>query len=90
MGFDGSLLGHLVRGYDSVLFSVLRLVSRYFFSVIGLEAFHRERASAQVVETYDILEYGCNLGYEDFRCSLLMTFQITTSNNWNDIMNAVK
>ncbi|XP_065845102.1 sodium channel protein type 7 subunit alpha-like isoform X2 [Oscarella lobularis] len=68
--------------------TVLYLVTLYFFSVIGLEAFHRERASAQVVETYDILEYGCNLGYEDFRCSLLMTFQITTSNNWNDIMNA--
>lgn len=32
------------------------------------------------------VEYGCGVGFETFGCSLLIVFQIVTTNDWHEIM----
>eukprot|EP00118_Oscarella_pearsei_P004455 m.19116 g.19116 ORF g.19116 m.19116 type:complete len:1269 (+) comp27790_c0_seq3:144-3950(+) len=69
--------------------TILYLIALYVFSVIGMESFYETKAVVDVQKNYQYFKYDCDLGFKDFRCALLMTFQITTSNNWNEIMNGV-
>ena len=64
-------------------------VCRYFYAVIGMEAFHGFdiQPSSQYADHF---QYNCGIGFTNFRCSLLIVFQIVGGNNWNDIMNSVR
>ena len=62
--------------------------NRYFYAVIGMEAFHEHEITLDT-PTADHFLYNCGLGFIDFRCSLYMLFQLLTTSNWHDIMNTV-
>ncbi|XP_062498829.1 two pore calcium channel protein 1-like isoform X2 [Corticium candelabrum] len=67
---------------------ILYLIVLFMFGVIGMEAFHNVDPHETVVNEYVHYNYQCKLGFIDFRCSLLMVFQLTTSSNWHELMNA--
>ncbi len=53
-----------------------------------MESFHYLRITTNTPDA-NHLQYGCGLGFENFKCSLLMVFQILTTSNWHEIMNTV-
>ncbi|XP_065898997.1 uncharacterized protein [Dysidea avara] len=63
------------------LFAILM----YLYAVVGMEAFHDEPET----QVLSYSAYECGLGFKDFKCSLLIVFQIVTTNNWHDVMNSV-
>jgi len=44
--------------------------------------------SNSVAQGYEgsYVQYGCGVGFETFGCSLLVVFQIVTTNDWHEIM----
>ena len=67
----------------------IHTMHRYFYAVIGMEAFHEHEITFDT-PTADHFLYNCGLGFVDFRCSLYMLFQLLTTSNWHDIMNTVR
>jgi hypothetical protein len=63
--------------------TILYSIVVFFFAVVGMEAFHQSEPHQTVIDNYN-----CQLGFIDFRCSLLVVFQLTTSSNWHELMNA--
>ncbi|CAH1793102.1 unnamed protein product [Owenia fusiformis] len=71
-----------------VMFDLIMLVIIiiYFYGILGLEFFH----GYEPVRTYESghYEYQCGLGFDTLSCSFLAVFQVVTTSNWHEIMNA--
>ncbi|XP_071481798.1 uncharacterized protein [Diadema antillarum] len=68
------------------LIIVVFIIISFFFSVLGWELFY----DIPKDESYEagVYEYNCGIGFDSFLCSWLMVFQIVTTSNWHEIMNA--
>ena len=80
---------HVHRRTHSVICTLYTHMHRYFYAVIGMEAFHEHEITFDT-PTADHFLYDCGLGFIDFHCSLYMLFQLLTTSNWHDIMNTVR
>ncbi|XP_018673272.2 uncharacterized protein LOC100179610 [Ciona intestinalis] len=73
-----------------VMFDLILLVITiiYLYAVIGLEIFQDKTLYRSEARGYtgSYVEYGCGVGFETFGCSLLIVFQIVTTNDWHEIM----
>ncbi|KAI8479336.1 hypothetical protein Bbelb_429390, partial [Branchiostoma belcheri] len=74
-----------------VMFDLLLLVFIiiYMYSTLGMEIFFREDPRTINMD-YDtsLWDYKCGLGFQTFLCSLAVVFQVVTTSNWHEIMNA--
>ncbi|XP_078000920.1 uncharacterized protein LOC144453484 [Glandiceps talaboti] len=91
MGFNSAQtkrLLSLVMKIFPVMFDlmVLVVIIFYFFSVIGWELFYGYSPDTNYDAGY--YDYQCGLGFKSFPCSLLVVFQVMTTSNWHEIMNA--
>jgi hypothetical protein len=68
---------------------ILFMIVVYTYAVVGMESFRHIPIQQPVDHCYEHYKYGCGVGFVDFKCSLLMVFQIITTNNWHDIMYGV-
>ena len=57
-------------------------VCRYFFAVIGVEAFHN--LSPTTCSNYH--QVTCGLGFNTLKCSYYSLVQVIVNNNWSNIM----
>ena len=71
-----------------IIIITLCILNRYFYGVIGMEAFHDFEITFDT-PTADHFFYNCGLGFINFRCSMYIVFQLLTTSNWHDIMNTV-
>ncbi|CAH1261386.1 TPCN1 [Branchiostoma lanceolatum] len=74
-----------------VMFDLLLLVFIiiYMYSTLGMEIFFRKDPNTINMEYETSLwEYKCGLGFQTFLCSLAVVFQVVTTSNWHEIMNA--
>eukprot|EP00731_Ephydatia_muelleri_P038838 Em0934g2a len=58
------------------------LVYRYFFAVIGVEAFHH--LSTTTCSNYH--QMACGVGFRTLKCSYYSLVQVVVNNNWSNIM----
>ena len=58
------------------------LVYRYFFAVIGVEAFHH--LSTTTCSNYH--QVACGVGFRTLKCSYYSLVQVVVNNNWSNIM----
>ncbi|XP_078590276.1 uncharacterized protein LOC144870285 isoform X6 [Branchiostoma floridae x Branchiostoma japonicum] len=74
-----------------VMFDLLLLVFIiiYMYSTLGMEIFFRKDPTT-INTGYDtsLWDYKCGLGFQTFFCSLAVVFQVVTTSNWHEIMNA--
>ncbi|XP_035678896.1 two pore calcium channel protein 1-like isoform X5 [Branchiostoma floridae] len=74
-----------------VMFDLLLLVFIiiYMYSTLGMEIFFRQDPTSINTEYETSLwDYKCGLGFQTFFCSLAVVFQVVTTSNWHEIMNA--
>ena len=82
----------LIAGYiffEAIVNTLYIPGCRYFYGVIGMEAFH-DFAIPLNTPSADHFLYDCGLGFVNLRCSVYMIFQLLTTSNWHDIMNTVR
>ena len=61
-------------------------IKRICLSVTSLLHFRTLAASSASGYEGSYVEYDCKVGFETFGCSLLIVFQIVTTNDWQEIM----
>ncbi|XP_030854181.1 uncharacterized protein LOC115929441 isoform X2 [Strongylocentrotus purpuratus] len=92
LGFNSAQAKKVVILFSTKVFPVmfdliiLVFIIIFFASVLGWELFYGITADT----SYDtgVYDYNCGIGFNSFSCSLLMVFQIVTTSNWHEIMNA--
>ncbi|XP_076799589.1 uncharacterized protein LOC143444284 [Clavelina lepadiformis] len=80
----------VLRNIYPVMFDLILLVITiiFIYAVLGLEMFQDKTLAKSSSHGYEgsYVEYGCGVGFETFGCSLLIVFQIVTTNDWQEIM----
>nr|XP_054758693.1 uncharacterized protein LOC129264776 isoform X2 [Lytechinus pictus] len=92
LGFNSAQTKKVVILFSTKVFTVmfdliiLVFIIIFFASVLGWELFYGITPDT----SYDagVYSYNCGIGFDSFSCSLLMVFQIVTTSNWHEIMNA--
>ncbi|XP_013412227.1 sodium channel protein type 4 subunit alpha isoform X1 [Lingula anatina] len=65
---------------------MLVFVVLYFYAILGLEIFQESQVDSNY--KFEVTKYGCGLGYQTVRCSLINIFQILTTAGWHGNMDA--
>ncbi|XP_070578004.1 uncharacterized protein [Ptychodera flava] len=91
MGFNSAQTKRLVSLLMKIFpvmfdLTILVVIIFYFFSVFGWELFYGATPDSSFDTDY--YQYECGLGFQTFPCSLLVIFQVMTTSNWHEIMNA--
>lgn len=79
----------MIKQIHPVLFDLIIMVGiiAYLYSVLGLEIFYGYKVNTAIDSSHTD-HYDCGLGFDDFRCGMLIMFQMVTTSNWHEVMNS--